>query len=125
MGTARRQGVGVHLLPVETTVANTPVAVCELPCPWGKCPAGRGSLLDAVEYQIGTVVPRRMVARYPPALAAPPSSPLLLLLHRSKVCFEVAPRYHGENGLSVGTHIIRLRVTKKDTYVLLTHLIWF
>ena len=61
----------------------------------------------------------------------------LQLLLKSKVCVEVTPAGRGGSSggsgggsssallLGAGAHELRLRVTTPDTYVLLSHLIWF
>lgn len=56
---------------------------------------------------------------------AAPASPLLRQLMKSKVCVEVMKAGGGSLKLPKGKHVLKLRVKKKDTYVLLTHMIWF
>ena len=65
------------------------------------------------------------------------TAPLLRMLVKSKVCYQIAPAADvtakakdglgggGVGGLDVGVHILRVRVVKKDAYALLSHLIWF
>lgn len=124
------QSSGYLSLHFEVTEPGTPVAVCEVPCPWGRCPEGHASLASSgVEFQLGTFTPRRMISRYPPAhpvdANSSHASPLLQLLVESKVCYEIRTNFNGDAGLDVGSHIIRMRVIKKQSYVLLSHLIWY
>lgn len=147
---------GFLSLRFTVTEPASPVAVCEVACAWGKCPASRASLLDpsAVEYQLGQIaqagVPREAVSggsrlgsdgsnRLPAASAVQSEDEThssLRLLVKSKVCYQIAlskPSSSSGSGsgggstglLDEGTYVLRLRVVKKDAYVLLTHLIWY
>ena len=120
-------------LRFEVTKPGTPVAVCEVACAWNKCPEARGSLLDAVEYELGEApkekdgqeapasLPRAQVVRTEAGTA-----PLFKMLVSSKVCFEIkAADSSAQRGLSIGSHILRMRVIHRKKYVLLSHLIWF
>ena len=126
-------------LTFEVTKPGTPVAVCEVACAWNKCPEARGSLLDAVAYELGEA-PKEKDGQEPPlggeAHASLPqaqvvrteagTAPLLKMLVSSKVCFEIkAADSSAQRGLNIGSHILRMRVTQRKKYVLLSHLIWF
>jgi len=62
-------------------------------------------------------------------------TPLLRLLMKSKVCVEIvsagigggsgSSNAYGGLALAAGTHELRLRVNKPETYVLLSHMIWY
>jgi len=114
-------------LEFDVETDKTPIALCEVACNWGKCPQGRGSLTTDVEVELDEgskfwVEPMLFDEKRD---TGPKSSPLLTMLMKSKVCVEIAQAGGGSVALSRGKHELRLKVKTKDTYVLLSHLIWF
>jgi len=126
---------------------GTPLALCEVACLWGKCPKGRGSLLEDVEFELDSSSsalpgvggqqaggPRRQQQNGKLKAIMPDErdkgsdqlgSPLLRLLMKSKVCVEVTHPDGSSLSLTPGNHELRLRINKPDTYVLLSHMIWY
>ena len=89
------------------------IALCELACLWGKCPAEVAHLKDDVDFHIDGE---------PVHTASKGSARFDLLLH-SKLCVEIgslSPAFPAP-----GPHTLSLRVNTEGRYLLLSHLLWF